>query len=134
MLSVAFYTLAFPTQPEGDHVFCNGQPGSAIARWLQSEMANRGFAAGEPLQEDYGWGIWLDSPTPIWVAVSYVDGEDEEDPDAPSWVVSVSHEVSLFAPGQWFRRREGRELSQKVFDTIQNALRERGDIALEDKQ
>jgi hypothetical protein len=114
-----FHTAEFPTAPEGDLDLCNGAPGSALAAWLRAVLAAAGISAHDPLQEDYGWGFWLEHPAHIWVAVSYagdtVDAGGE-------WFVSVVHEFPFFAPRQWFRQQEGRALEAQAFAAIQAAL------------
>jgi hypothetical protein len=133
MLTLAIQTNAFPTEAEGDLDYCNGQPGSALAGWLRSTLVERGFAAHEPLQEDYGWGFWLNNETAIWIAVGLADdfAEDEMQAEMPTWFVSVAHEAPIFSPRQWFRRREGRELAEQTFRAIENAVSERSDMEVE---
>lgn len=134
MLSINFRTREFPCDAEGDLVYCNGQPGSAVAKWLQSELTNAGIRSREPLQEDYGWGFWLDSPAAVWVAVSLVADEPGQTDAVPEWCVSVSHEISLFAPRQWFRRQAGRELASRAFEIIEAAIQGRPEFAIEESE
>jgi hypothetical protein len=137
MLTLAINTHAFPIEPEGDLEFCNGRPGSALADWLRTILIERGFAVQESLQEDYGWGFWLNNETAIWIAVGLADDSDDgdnpsESTEVPTWFVIVSHEAPIFSPRQWFRRREGRELAQRVFQAIEQAVGERSDMEVEE--
>lgn len=129
MFALGFRTAEFSTDPEGDLIHCNGRPGSAVARWLRSVLVEKGIDAGEPLQEDYGWGFWLSGPLSVWVAVGLVDGEPG---DVPVWNVSVAHEVPLLSLRQWLRRRRGREMARRVFDIVREALARRSGVVIEE--
>ncbi|WP_424361123.1 hypothetical protein [Methylocystis parvus] len=123
MLQRAFQTDLFPTAPEGDLEFNNGAPGSAAAAWLRAALEAEGFSCGEPSQEDYGWGFWLNDPCMIWVFVSHAEAADETPAGAPpEWIVGVSHERPIFAPSQWFKRAEGEALAEKAFAALSGAL------------
>ncbi|MGE3851381.1 MAG: hypothetical protein AB7K09_06550 [Planctomycetota bacterium] len=137
MRSIHVHTAAFPTAPEGDLEFCNGQPGSAFVEWLAQQLAAQGMAAGKAIQEDYGWGCWLDQDgCSIWVCVSYVGGDGADaDADADAnpaseaeWVVSVAHDFPFFAFRQWFRRRAGAAAVARVADIVRAALAARDDV------
>jgi len=128
--TISFCTSEFPTAAEGDLDYCNGQPGSVVAGWLRSALEVAGIAAGEALQEDYGWGFWLDGPATVWVAVGFVDGGPGDAGAVPEWCVSVAHEVPLFAPRQWFRRRAGREAAARAFDAIRGAVARRPGVEI----
>ena len=130
MFTIGFRTQEFPTDLEGDLDWCNGQPGSAVANWLRSVLSEQGIGVGEPLQEDYGWGFWLEDPSTVWVAISYAGGEQGNPADDPVWYVSVSHEISIFAPRQWFRRQLGRALVSQVFAAINDAISQRSGIMI----
>ncbi|PPD43440.1 MAG: hypothetical protein CTY15_09690 [Methylocystis sp.] len=131
MLQQSFQTALFPTAPEGDLDFNNGAPGSAAAAWLRAAAERAGFSCGEPSQEDYGWGFWLNDPCTIWVCVSHAD-DDEEAPaeGRPEWVVSVSHERPIFSPGQWLKGAQGKALAERVFAAVSRALKEAPEITL----
>ena len=131
MLAQSFQTDLFPRAPEGDLEFNNGAPGSAAATWLRAAVERAGFSCGEPSQEDYGWGFWLNDPCMIWVSVAHADGEDDAPAGGrPEWVVSVSHERSIFAPGQWLKAAQGKALAERVFAAVIHALEEAPEITL----
>ncbi|MFI4973556.1 MAG: hypothetical protein ACHP84_03340 [Caulobacterales bacterium] len=71
--------------------------GEDFALWLRAELAPLaadGFAFSEPIQEDYGWGLWASRERDrFWIALSYV-GDGPQEPPA-QWVVSVSHDAGL---------------------------------------
>jgi len=69
--------------------------GEDFAVWLRQRLADlSGFEFSEPIQEDYGWGLWATHGNDkFWIALSYVgDGPTE----APAeWVVSIAHDTGL---------------------------------------
>jgi hypothetical protein len=71
--------------------------GEDFAAWLKQELAPlaaHGFDFSEPIQEDYGWGLWACCGTdPFWVALSYVGDGPQEQP--AQWVVSISYDPGL---------------------------------------
>lgn len=69
--------------------------GEDFAEWLRQRLANvSGFEPSDPIQEDYGWGLWVtQGQDKFWIALSYVgDGPTE----APAqWVISMTRPTSL---------------------------------------
>lgn len=68
--------------------------GEDFAQWLRQRLANSGFESSNPIQEDYGWGLWITlEKDKFWIALSYVgDGPTE----APAqWVISMTRPTSL---------------------------------------
>lgn len=63
--------------------------GEDLAAWLKLELSR--FAdvqVSEPIQEDYGWGIWvIQGEDRFWVAVSYAGDGPQESP--AQWAISV---------------------------------------------
>jgi hypothetical protein len=50
--------------------------GEDFATWLKERLADltcEGFEFSEPIQEDYGWGLWAKhGKDSFWIALSYV--------------------------------------------------------------
>jgi len=79
--------------------------GEDFAAWLAAELAPLGadgFVISQPIQEDYGWGIWVTrAKTRIWIALSSLQegaesGEPPVDPSAEGeWIVSVEQDHGL---------------------------------------
>lgn len=69
--------------------------GEDFAQWLRQRLATiAGLEFSNPIQEDYGWGLWvMQGKDKFWIALSYVgDGPTE----APAqWVISVARPTSL---------------------------------------
>ncbi|MGZ7040870.1 MAG: hypothetical protein ACXVH7_03665, partial [Thermoanaerobaculia bacterium] len=58
--------------------------GEDFAVWLTGELSMlraAGFHFSEPIQEDYGWGLWAHhGEDPFWIALSYVGEGPTEEP------------------------------------------------------
>ena len=71
--------------------------GEDFAAWLKQKLAplaNKGFEISEPIQEDYGWGLWVSrGKDPFWVALGYCGEGAQEEP--AQWVVSVHYDPGL---------------------------------------
>jgi hypothetical protein len=68
--------------------------GEDFAEWLRQRLGNSEFESSNPIQEDYGWGLWITlEKDKFWIALSYVgDGPTE----APAqWVISMTRPTSL---------------------------------------
>jgi hypothetical protein len=98
--------------------------GEDFAAWLISriqQVATDGFRIGEPIEEDYGCGFWVEhGKTRFWVALSYAEGQEPVAGPA-HWVVQVAYD-----PGpNIFRRFVHRpdpavqaQLEAAVFDAV----------------
>lgn len=135
MNQLAVKTKIFPIEAEGDLELCNGQPGSAFAKWLKEILENSGRQCDELLQEDYGWGFWMNSnDLTIWVAISFA-GEEEfsgSDGEIPTWVLSSNYEDPLASllPWKWGKRKLGKQLSGEVFEQIKRAVDDNPEIEI----
>jgi len=71
--------------------------GEDFAAWLRAALLGSpdlGLEVSEPIQEDYGWGLWAThGKDRIWIAISYV-GDGPQEPPA-QWVVSVGVDQGL---------------------------------------
>ena len=69
--------------------------GEDFVTWLSRELAplaEQGFTLSNPIQEDYGWGLWVShEKDPFWIALSCV--EDESKSESAQWVVSVDYDA-----------------------------------------
>lgn len=117
MTDFVFQSDHFPSEPEGDLDLCNGQPGSALIQWLSNQLAQAGYAMGEPIQEDYGWGCWLQAPETVWLAVSFAGREN----GLTEWHVSVVHAPWPFTR-QWWRPAKGRQTAQAMAQILLRAV------------
>ena len=71
--------------------------GEDFAVWLRGELSPLvadGFSFSQPIQEDYGWGLWASQGRDaFWIALSYAGDGPQEEP--AQWVVSVNHDTCL---------------------------------------
>jgi hypothetical protein len=78
--------------------------GEDFAEWLRQRLANANACEpSDPIQEDYGWGLWVtQGKDKFWIALSYVgDGPTE----APAqWVISMTRPTSLNIVRRLFRK------------------------------
>jgi hypothetical protein len=88
--------------------------GEDFAMWLKQELlrfTDLGFEYSEPIQEDYGWGIWaLRVKDRFWIALSYVGDGPQESP--AQWVVSVASDPGLNLAKRLFRKSDRQALGQ----------------------
>jgi hypothetical protein len=123
MIKICFQSTAFSTEPEGDLTYCNGMPGSQVANWIRGELVTKGYTCNEPLQEDYGWGFYLEADScSIWVAISYGSSITENTASVPEWQVGVHGSSFPWQLRQWFRKRQRRDLEQKVYSIVQDVI------------
>ena len=91
--------------------------GEDFARWLAQKLAflgEVGFAFSEPIQEDYGWGLWASrGQDRFWIGLSYVGDGPQEDP--AEWVVSVSRPRLI-------RKLLRRANSQRVYADLRSRI------------
>jgi hypothetical protein len=71
--------------------------GEDFAVWLKHELLRfpeLGVELSEPIQEDYGWGLWAShGKERFWIALSYAGDGPQEAP--AQWVVSVTPDSGL---------------------------------------
>jgi len=71
--------------------------GEDFAAWLKQELSRfpeLRVDLSNPIQEDYGWGLWATrGKDRVWIAISYVGDGPQEAP--PQSVVSVTYDPGL---------------------------------------
>ena len=88
---VSFRTRLFENKEPKSYFINPPCYGEDLASWLLQRLQGTEFSVGEPIQEDYGWGFWVESD--YWVAAGVMD--DSIGVDQPEWQVSVSFEAGL---------------------------------------
>src|ERR1041385_1834352 len=95
--------------------------GEDFAAWLRSELAPltaAGFELSEPIQEDYGWGLWARKPDDgFWIALSYCGEGPTEEP--AEWIVSVDYD-----PGLNLIKRLFHQPDVQAFDQVRDRIRQ----------
>ena len=97
--------------------------GEDFALWLRGELsplAADGFSFSEPIQEDYGWGLWAShGKDPFWIALSYVGDGPQEEP--AQWVVSINYDAGLNVMKRLFHKPDTQAfavLRERVWQAI----------------
>jgi len=109
--------------------------GEDFAAWLALELAPltaQGFQISQPIQEDYGWGLWVArGKSKIWIALSSLqDGEETADPSSQGeWVVSVQQEFGINPLARLFGGQDPSATSL-VSETVRSVLERAADIAV----
>jgi hypothetical protein len=132
MASINFRTHVFSTEPEGDLEFCNGMPGSQVAGWVRDALLKKGYKCREPIQEDYGWGFWVEADgCRIWVSAGNVGVPGGEQEDPPEWYVGVDHDFPPWALRQWFRMHRGREVVREIFAVVKGLIASHPEVSVQ---
>ena len=67
--------------------------GEDFAAWLKqklSRLPEPGMELSQPIQEDYGWGLWAScGKDRFWIALSYVGDGPQEPPAHLEWRLYV---------------------------------------------
>jgi hypothetical protein len=105
--------------------------GEDFATWLRGELAplrNTGFELSEPIQEDYGWGLWArhDSDT-FWIALGYCGEGPTEEP--AEWVVSIDYDAGVNFIKRLFHKPDAQAFGL-VRDRIRQSLEANPAIAI----
>ena len=88
---VSFRTGLFENKEPKSHFINPRCFGEDLVSWLLQRLQGTEFSLGEPIQEDYGWGFWVNDA--YWVAVGVMD--DSIGVEEPEWSVSVNFEGGL---------------------------------------
>jgi hypothetical protein len=103
--------------------------GEDFAAWLRKEilpLADSGFVLSEPIQEDYGWGLWArHGKDPFWAAISYAGGGPQEEP--AQWAISVSYDPGLNLIKRLFHKPDRQALEQ-LRDRVLQAVTSKTEI------
>ena len=88
--------------------------GEDFAAWLKHELSQRSdfqYELSEPIQEDYGWGLWASrGKDRFWVALSYVGDGPQKAP--AQWVISVAYDPGLNLAKRLFHKPDRQSLEQ----------------------
>jgi hypothetical protein len=88
--------------------------GEDFAAWLKQEISRSlelGVELSDPIQEDYGWGLWAShGKDRFWIAISYVGNGPQEAP--AQWVISVTYDAGLNLAKRLFHKPNRHALEQ----------------------
>lgn len=87
--------------------------GEDFAAWLKLELTPRlagAYEVSDIIQEDYGWGFWVRSRHPYWIALSYIGDGPQEEP--AQWAISCTCDYGLNLFKRLFAKPDSEELSR----------------------
>ena len=88
--------------------------------WLRAALAAKGLDASEPIQEDYGWGVWLQADgDPYWVCVGIMD--DSIGRDDAEWLLTLAYDPGFNVMKRLFHRPRSSDLA-RLSEAIHAAL------------
>lgn len=93
--------------------------GEDLAIWLRgciTSLSSDGFTISEPIQEDYGWGLWATiQGDPFWIAISFAGEGPTDNPG--EWTISVDYD-----PGLNIFKRFLHKPDKKTFEQLRNSI------------
>ena len=96
---------------------CFGEDFAAWLRQQLSRLPQLGAEFSEPIQEDYGWGLWATcGKERFWIALSYAGEGPQEAP--AEWVISVDYD-----PGINLMKRLFHTPDERAFQTLRDCVR-----------
>lgn len=97
--------------------------GEDFAAWLKQELSRfpeMGVELSDPIQEDYGWGLWVSHGADrFWIAISYVGDGPQETP--AQWVISLSYDPGLNIVKRLFNKAHLQAMRQ-IQDRVRQIL------------
>lgn len=97
--------------------------GEDFAAWLRENLSKEPDLAMElsqPIQEDYGWGLWASRRKDrFWIALSYVGDGPQEGP--VRWIVSVTYDPG-FNPVRLLFHKPDRQALEELWARIRRVL------------
>lgn len=98
--------------------------GEDFATWLRdaiSPLVSERFSLSEPIQEDYGWGLWAGrEKDTFWIALGFCGDGPTEGP--AEWVVTVAYDPGLNVIKRLFHKPDMEAFSQ-LRDRVWEAIR-----------
>lgn len=95
-------------------------PGSHFAKWTKQRIEAKNIKCTEVIQEDYGWGFWVDMDgCAIWMGFAGIGNGASK---SATWHVMVDHEPG-FKIAQWFKRKRGRESAIQLGSMTEQIIR-----------
>jgi hypothetical protein len=103
--------------------------GEDFATWLKQQLTHGSdfqYELSEPIQEDYGWGLWAwRGKDRFWIALSYVGDGPQKTP--AQWVISVTYDPGLNLAKRLLHRPDRRSL-EKLRERVRQLLESNKDI------
>ena len=94
--TIVFETQRFEYREPKPHFINDCCFGEDLAAWLRAEVmrsSGEALQLSEPIQEDYGWGFWVEcGSSRVWIAISCAGSSD----GGAEWIVSVGQGRGFF--------------------------------------
>lgn len=98
-----FRSSRFEHRTPGPHFINPTCFGEDLAAWLRPHLQAAGLQPSEPIQEDYGWGLWTRADgDPYWIAIGAF-GDDTPETEA-EWGIGVSYDPGFNLLKRLFHR------------------------------
>lgn len=91
--------------------------GEDVVTWLLENLRPTGLQLGDSIQEDYGWGFWVEGD--YWVPVGIM--EDSIGADVAEWRLSVDYDPGLSIKKRLFGKADP-VLQLRICQAINSAL------------
>lgn len=121
-----FHATRFEHKTPAPHFINPTCFGEDVAAWLRPHLETAGLQPGEPIQEDYGWGLWARSGgDPYWIAIGCF--ADDDSGDEAEWGIGVAYDPGFNLRKRLFHRPRDQDLL-RVAVAVDAALK--GDPAI----
>jgi len=123
---ILFETNRFNVSEVGKHFINPCCFGEDFAEWLRQQLTRKGYTAGVPYQEDWGWEVLAQHGSQrYYLGVSGFLKEDAVGKNAGEWRIMVEKKRSI---GERLRGRNHMADSEPILAIVESILREQTDI------
>ncbi len=102
------------SQPHFTNANCFGED---LAAWLLAQLRSNAWVFSDPIQEDYGWGFWINED--FWLAIGIID--DSIGAETAEWFIVVAYDAGLNLKKRLFAKPD-HALHQQICQAIHTAL------------
>jgi hypothetical protein len=117
MNNVFFRTSLFENKESKPHFINPCCFGEDLLAWLLSRLHGAAFQFGGPIQEDYGWGFWVEKD--FWVCVAIL--EESIGIDNPEWLITITYDPGLNLKKRLFGKKDS-SLQDQIYHVINQVL------------
>lgn len=119
---IEFTSDSFPAEPGEEEEVNPGRYGRGLARFVAAGLREKGFEAGEPFAEDWGWQVDIaNDGFPLWIGC----GNIEDSPNAFLVFIEPSKPVIR----KLFRKIETRPAVERLAAALHDLLAASGKVS-----